>query len=783
MKISESRRRNSIRRWTQGMLAVLLAAGAQVLGAAPNPGSASAPAPARRTQASPPISRPTTPRVQAQAPRPADATDASLAELYTGLGTLEPAFVSTTLEYTLTVPYTQSVHLIYTTTWPLAYANTSCGYLIIGVDCSLPFTRTVVPITVLSEDFSAMQIYTVTILRPEGVAAPPRTEEVTQLGQGSEALHRCVILITKEVACWGVNESGQLGRGDFETGWRPVTITGITDAVQVALGVNHTCIRRTGGTVQCTGANEYGQLGDGSHQTRTVPVSVLAPGGNGPLTGVTDIGAGNWNTCAVVGGNVLCWGVDHAAGYFDPNTFESVYISTTTPVTVPGIDDAVSVRLGLSHGCALTASGMVKCWGNNPVGGFGDGTQGITSTSAITMLNATGTAPLTGASDMGVGYDYTCVLVAGSQMCTGYNYYMTIGDGTTDDRSLLTQTQMFDTGAPLTNLAQTSPGDQHNCARSTAGYVLCSGRQADYGFLGIGKDAAVNEMYHRVTTVTVSAGGPPLAGVLEISSNAEQTCARTASRLYCWGVGEDGANGTGLFENAFSPAVVFEWSADEPGAADDASLIDLQIDPGTLAPAFVSTTTSYTAEVPAGTTQALVTATTNDVSATVAYASTAGTCTPGNASPSDCAIASSGTTTITVTVTAADLATTKIYTIVVTAVDEPHASELVIDIPGLTPTFVSTTLNYQTEVPSGTNQLVVTPTLSAGATAEYSSTAGSCTDNGTSGTCPLFPTKSTTVTIGVTDGATTRNYTILATRPSAPGDERKYWFPLVPKVR
>jgi hypothetical protein len=119
----------------------------------------------------------------------------------------------------------------------------------------------------------------------------------------------------------------------------------------------------------------------------------------------------------------------------------------------------------------------------------------------------------------------------------------------------------------------------------------------------------------------------------------------------------------------------------------------------------------------------------------------------------------------------------------VTAVDEPHASELVIDIPGLTPTFVSTTLNYQTEVPSGTNQLVVTPTLSAGATAEYSSTAGSCTDNGTSGTCPLFPTKSTTVTIGVTDGATTRNYTILATRPSAPGDERKYWFPLVPKVR
>jgi hypothetical protein len=150
-----------------------------------------------------------------------------------------------------------------------------------------------------------------------------------------------------------------------------------------------------------------------------------------------------------------------------------------------------------------------------------------------------------------------------------------------------------------------------------------------------------------------------------------------------------------------------------------------------------------------------------------------------------CDIASSGTTTITITITAADGTTTKTYTIAVTvaAFEGPHIAELVMDIPGLTPAFVSTTLNYQTEVPSGTNQLVVTPTLSLGTTAEYSSTAGACTDSGTSGTCLLFPTKTTIVTIGLTDGATTRNYTIVATRASAPGAVRNYFLPLVPTMK
>ena len=92
--------------------------------------------------------------------------------------------------------------------------------------------------------------------------------------------------------------------------------------------------------------------------------------------------------------------------------------------------------------------------------------------------------------------------------------------------------------------------------------------------------------------------------------------------------------------------------------SSDASLSALAIDPGTLAPAFVSGTTEYAAIAPNGTTSAAVTAAANDAGATVAYASSAGTCeappTRGRASAAwNCAVAAP-MTWITVTVTAAN---------------------------------------------------------------------------------------------------------------------------------
>jgi hypothetical protein len=219
--------------------------------------------------------------------------------------------------------------------------------------------------------------------------------------------------------------------------------------------------------------------------------------------------------------------------------------------------------------------------------------------------------------------------------------------------------------------------------------------------------------------------------------------------------------------------------------------------PAALESAWVSSTLRHTATVPAGANAVMFSFTPTVTSLqNVTGDSSGGGCdvsysTGEESGIGGCNIAASGATYITLTVTAED-GTTRDYVIVVTA--QPYATSLAIDIPGLTPAFVSTTLNYQTEVPSGTNVLVVTPTLSAGATAAYSSTAGACTVNGAnrgvasgaaaeSATCPLFPTQTTTVTVDVTDGTTTRSYVIRATRAAAPDSTRKFWFPLVPAVQ
>jgi hypothetical protein len=96
--------------------------------------------------------------------------------------------------------------------------------------------------------------------------------------------------------------------------------------------------------------------------------------------------------------------------------------------------------------------------------------------------------------------------------------------------------------------------------------------------------------------------------------------------------------------------------------SNDANLIDLTIDPGTLAPAFVSSTNAYEAGVPNGTTSTAVTATTSDANATVTYESSAGACAlpgaRGTAAPANCAVAGPKTW-ITATVTAEDGATTE----------------------------------------------------------------------------------------------------------------------------
>jgi alpha-tubulin suppressor-like RCC1 family protein len=141
----------------------------------------------------------------------------------------------------------------------------------------------------------------------QGVALPPGSNPVHAFAGG---VHACALLDDGTAWCWGWNSDGQVGDGTSGANRStPVKVVGLTGAVQLALGVDHSCARLTDGTARCWGANTHGQLGDGTTTQHLTPTVVVSPSGDGELSDVVDLHAGYDFSCALVGsGDVYCWG-------------------------------------------------------------------------------------------------------------------------------------------------------------------------------------------------------------------------------------------------------------------------------------------------------------------------------------------------------------------------------------------------------------------------------------------------------------------------------------------
>ena len=91
------------------------------------------------------------------------------------------------------------------------------------------------------------------------------------------------------------------------------------------------------------------------------------------------LAAGATHTCVVTAsGGVRCWGNNATGqlGRVTTGTFSSV------PLDVPGLTGVIDLAAGERHTCALTTAGVVKCWGDNSVGQLGDSTVGFRATPA-----------------------------------------------------------------------------------------------------------------------------------------------------------------------------------------------------------------------------------------------------------------------------------------------------------------------------------------------------------------------------------------------------------------
>jgi hypothetical protein len=336
---------------------------------------------------------------------------------------------------------------------------------------------------------------------------------------------RPLIVAALAVALVAATGSGRAGTSPLLAATRGSggSASATASATAIAAGLIHSCALTSTGSVKCWGYNGHNELGNGTTTDRWMPVDVSGLSG-----GVTAIAAGLRHGCALTSsGAVKCWGYNYYGQLGDGTTS-----NRSTPVDVSGLSGGVTAIAGAFHSCAITRAGGVKCWGLNDYGQLGDGTTSGRSTP-VDVSGLSG-----GVTAIAVGSAHSCALSsAGGVKCWGANYYGQLGDGTTSDRS--TPVDVSGLRGGVTAIAV---GSAHSCALSSAGGVKCWGLNSA-GQLGDGTTR------NRSTPVDVSG---LRGGVTAIAAGGRHSCALTRTGgVKCWGYNSfhqlgDGATGTNV---------------------------------------------------------------------------------------------------------------------------------------------------------------------------------------------------------------------------------------------
>ncbi|MDF2698333.1 MAG: regulator of chromosome condensation [Labilithrix sp.] len=344
--------------------------------------------------------------------------------------------------------------------------------------------------------------------------------------------HACVVLQDGSVRCWGANASGQLGTGSDDAGSMPAyeavarQVRGISSATSVAATgdgrFGTSCVVSGAGEVACFGSDLWGQLGRGSGTssephpapapvdgllaksvtfTNTFALGIgtddrlwswgtndarqLARTTSGPDAGSATAAeravsvsssvrscAGTSKTGFVVSeaGDLVSWG----GGTSDQlGRFTSL---ARDPIPAPiAVSDVSSVTSGAAHACAL-GRGRVHCWGQNEHGQLGTGRKAEEALPARVLLPAGVYAVAVAA-----GGNNTCIIAAnGDLYCWGANGGAQMGTSSGLDQS--TPTRIDGLTEPTVAVAVM---DESICGLLRGGSVACWGDNL-FGQLGRG---------------------------------------------------------------------------------------------------------------------------------------------------------------------------------------------------------------------------------------------------------------------------------------------------------
>ncbi len=309
--------------------------------------------------------------------------------------------------------------------------------------------------------------------------------------------HSCDLNASGGVACWGLNDSGQLGYLSSLANPIPMPVPTLTSGVQALVtGTSHSCALTAAGGVKCWGSNIVSQLGTAISLSETTPIDVP-----GLTNGVAALSTNSNYTCARLhSGLVECWGQD----------INSMAGPGSGPQVIAGLTDVTALGTGGLHACAVTLAGSVKCWGLNNAGQLGDGTHSNQSTP-VDVIGLKGRA-----TTVVAGFEHTCaLLVTGGVQCWGSNTNGQLGDGT-----LLIRVGPVDVVGLATGVAALAANGAYACARMSTGGMKCWG--ANYG--GSLGDGTITNHTTPVDVVGLT------SGVASMTAGSEHACRALADR-------------------------------------------------------------------------------------------------------------------------------------------------------------------------------------------------------------------------------------------------------------
>lgn len=252
--------------------------------------------------------------------------------------------------------------------------------------------------------------------------------------------------------------------------------------------------------------------------------------GGGVAEAFSSLAAGLSHTCALrASGAAACWGANQGGQLGDGSRTDR-----SDPVAVAGDLRFTVLAAGASHTCGLTAAGQAACWGVNGNGQLGDGSR----------EDRAAPAPIQGGRsfrNLVAGWNHTCGVSVGDEVfCWGRNSDGQLGDGSREDRTTPTETEGGRTYQTL------EAGSAHTCGIS-GDRAFCWGDNR-FGQLGDGSDS------DRTAPVLVRGlPGTPVG----IAAGAVHTCALTDEGIaYCWGQNLHGQLGDGSTESRGTPAAV-----------------------------------------------------------------------------------------------------------------------------------------------------------------------------------------------------------------------------------